>query len=271
MADAIRTIQVGGAGPRIALDVAGEGPLLLFLHGIGGNRTNWREALAHFAQHFTAAAWDARGYGASEDDDPATPRDHGAYSADLLRVLEHFGAARAHLCGLSMGGRIAMDFAVRHPGRVHGLVLADTHLGFGHFSAEERAAFVQMRRGPLDAGRTTRDMAPPVARSLMGGAAGEAVFQRLVESMAALRPASYIRAIECMVDSDRFDAYGAIAAPTLVVAGEDDRLTPPEMGREIASRIRGARFAAIPRAGHLANIEAPAIFNALVDDFLRGL
>lgn len=263
-----RTIRVGGGGPAIALDVVGDGPLLLFLHGIGGNRTNWREQLAHFGARFTAAAWDARGYGLSDDDDPATPRDHAAYAEDLLRVVEHFGAAQAHLCGLSMGGRIAMEFAVRNPGRVASLILADTHLGFGHFPVAEQDAFIAMRRGPLDAGVTPRDMAPPVARSLMGPDAGPAVFDRLVESMAALRPASYIHAIECMVRSDRFDALDAIAAPTLVLAGDGDRLTPPEMGRAIAARIPGARFAVVPGAGHLSNIEAPAMFNALVDEFL---
>jgi 3-oxoadipate enol-lactonase len=263
-----RTIHVGGDGPAIALDVAGEGPLLLFLHGIGGNRTNWREQLVHFGGRFTAAAWDARGYGLSGDDDPATPRDHAAYAADLLRVVDHFGTVRANLCGLSMGGRIAMDFVVRHPDRVNALILADTHLGFGHFAAEEQDSFIAMRRGPLDAGVTPRAMAPPVARSLMGPEAGPEIFDRLVNSMAALRPASYIRAIECMVRSDRFDALESIAAPTLVLAGDGDRLTPPAMGRAIAARIPGARFAVVPGAGHLSNIEAPAAFNALLDEFL---
>ncbi|WP_270937170.1 alpha/beta fold hydrolase [Falsiroseomonas oryzae] len=268
MPPVLRTLHIRGDGPAIALDLAGEGPLLLFLHGIGGNRTNWSEALRHFGGRFTAAAWDARGYGLSEDDDPAEPRAHAAYAADLLRVLDGLGVARAHLCGLSMGGRIAMDFAVRHPARVASLVLADTHLGFGHFTAAEREEFVRLRCGPLEAGRTPREMAPAVARTLMGPEAGDAVFDRLVESMAALRPVSYMRAVACMVQSDRFDAYPAIAAPTLVLAGECDRLTPPAMGREIAARIPGARFAAIPRAGHLANIEAPAAFNALVETFL---
>jgi 3-oxoadipate enol-lactonase len=271
MSGEARTIRVGGAGPAIALDLCGDGPLLLFLHGIGGNRTNWRDQIAHFGDRFTAAAWDARGYGLSDDDDPAAPRRHADYAADLLRVIEHLGAARAHLCGLSMGGRIAMDFAARHPDRIASLILADTHLGFGHFSAAEREQFIRLRRGPLDAGVTPREMAPAVARTLMAPEAGEAVFQRLVESMAALRPASYIRAIECMVQDDRFDALEAIVAPTLVLAGDGDALTPPAMGRAIAARIKGARFAVLPRAGHLSNIEAPDAFHRLVGEFLAAL
>ena len=254
--------------PRIACDVQGEGPLVIFLHGIGGNRSNWAEQLAHLAPRARAVAWDARGYGDSEDDPREGPPEFADFSADLLRLIEHFGAEQAHVVGLSMGGRIAMDFAVRHPTRVASLVLADTHLGFGNFSAEERAAFIRLREEPLRAGRTMRDLAPAVAATLMGDDAGEDVQKRLVESIAAIKPANYLRSIACMVDGDRFDALEQITAPTMVMAGGADRLTPLEMAHEIAGRIPGARCMQIQRAGHLSNIEAPEAFNILLDAFL---
>lgn len=254
--------------PRIACDVKGEGPLVVFLHGIGGNRSNWAEQVAHIGQHARAVAWDARGYGESEDDPREGPPEFADFSADLLRLIGHFGADRAHVVGLSMGGRIAMDFAVRHPGRVASLVLADTHLGFGNFSEEERAAFIRLREEPLRAGQTMRDLAPAVAKTLMGDDAGPAIEKRLVESMAAIKPENYLRSIACMVNSDRFDALEAIAAPTLVLAGGADRLTPLEMAYQIAARIPGARCMQIHRAGHLSNIEAPLAFNMLLDAFL---
>ncbi len=254
--------------PPIACDVAGEGTLLVFLHGIGGNRSNWAEQVAHCSANFRAVAWDARGYGGSGDDPrPGAPL-FTDYADDLLRLIEHFGVQRAHICGLSMGGRIAMDFAARYPDRVGVLVLADTHLGFGHFTQPERDAFVGLRREPLMAGQTMRDLAPAVAASLMGPDAGPGVQERLIESMAAIKPANYLRAIECMVDSDRFDALESIAAPTMVLAGGEDRLTSPQMGRAIAARIPHARFLEIHGAGHLANIEAPMAFNMLLDAFL---
>ena len=89
------------------------GELLLFLHGIGNNRTSWHLQLPHFASHFTAAAWDARGYG--DSDDYEGPLDFHSYGDDVVRVLDHFGVKRAHIVGLSMGGRIAMDLAARYP------------------------------------------------------------------------------------------------------------------------------------------------------------
>ncbi|MGH7966696.1 MAG: alpha/beta fold hydrolase, partial [Candidatus Binatia bacterium] len=89
-------------GPvSIAYDIEGSGPLIVFLHGIGGNRTNWQAQLAHFGVRFCAVAWDARGYGAS-DDSPQTLQ-FSDYADDLVRLLDHLKAERAHLVGLSMG------------------------------------------------------------------------------------------------------------------------------------------------------------------------
>lgn len=89
-----KTVFVEGA-PRIAIDVMGEGPLLVLLHGIGGNRSNWQFQLPAFAGDFTVAAWDARGYGLS--DDYESDLDFSDFSRDLARLLDHFGAAKAHL------------------------------------------------------------------------------------------------------------------------------------------------------------------------------
>jgi len=88
------------------VSVAGKGTLLLFLHGIRGSRHHWARQVEFFSRHFRAAAWDARGYGDSEDYEGALQFDEH-FSADVLRVADHFGADKMHLVGLSMGGRIA--------------------------------------------------------------------------------------------------------------------------------------------------------------------
>src|SRR5260370_26636671 len=99
--------------PRIAVDRCGAGPLVIFMHGIGGNRSNWHDQLPEFGSHFHAVAWDGRGYGAS--DDYEGPLDFSDFGRDLARLLTHFGAARAHGVGLSMGGVIASDFYAPSP------------------------------------------------------------------------------------------------------------------------------------------------------------
>src|SRR5262245_7941147 len=113
-----------GPAPRIAVEHMGSGPLVVFLHGIGGNRSNWRDQLPVFAERFHAVAWDARGYGDSDDYDG--PLSYDDFCCDLVRVLGHFNADRAHLVGLSMCGFIAKDFYGLISTRVGWLVLAYT-------------------------------------------------------------------------------------------------------------------------------------------------
>ena len=114
--------------PPIACDVArggaAGGPTLVFLHGIGGNASNWADQLAYFAPRFRAVAWDARGYGGSGGKDA----DFHDFADDLARVVRHFGGP-AHVVGLSMGGRVALDAWSRTPELIASLTLADCSAG----------------------------------------------------------------------------------------------------------------------------------------------
>jgi 3-oxoadipate enol-lactonase len=261
------TLDKIGPAPRIAAEHAGQGELVVFLHGIGGNRRNWEDQMEAFAEHFHAVAWDARGYG--DSDDYEGPLNFGSYADDLARVLDHFGAERAHVVGLSMGGRIAMDFAARYQHRLLTLTLCDTHKGFAGFSEEKKKAFIASRKEPLVAGKEPKDIAEPVARTLVGPNASKEAFAKLVDSMARLHKESYIKSIEASVTMDVRSDLGNIRVPTHVVVGSEDRLTNVRMARELTSEIAGAELTVIDDAGHLVNIEKPAEFNAAVIGFLR--
>ncbi len=253
------TYRIPGT-PGLAVDLAGSGPLLLFMHGIGGNRTNWRANLPAFAPHFSCVAWDARGYGGS--DDYEGPLAFDDFVADVLRVLDHFGVQRAHLLGLSMGGRIAMRTALLHPGRIATLTLVDTHEGFESFSPEQRQAFVDSRRAPLLAGQEPKDIAGPVARSLAGPKARPEHVQQLVDSIASLHKFSYIKSLEATVGQVTVGDIARIAAPAHFIVGADDPLTPVAMHHEMAAKMGGAPVSVVPEAGHLSNIENAPAFNA---------
>ncbi|MDM0047873.1 alpha/beta fold hydrolase [Variovorax sp. J22R115] len=259
------TYRILGA-PSLAVDLAGHGPFALFMHGIGGNRSNWRAQLPAFAPHFACAAWDARGYGGSEDYEGALAFDD--FVDDVLRVLDHFGVERAHLVGLSMGGRIAMRTALRHPDRIATLTLLDTHEGFEAFTPEQRQAFVDSRRAPLLAGKEPADIADAVARSLVGPKATPAQLQQLVDSIAALHKASYIKSLQATVDQVVLGDISLIAAPAHFVVGADDRLTPPAMHHEMAAKMGGAPVSVLPDAGHLSNIENAEAFNQAAIEWL---
>lgn len=253
--------------PRLAVDWTGSGPLVLFMHGVGGNRTNWDEQLMALGPFFKAVAWDARGYGLSRDYDGAL--DFADFSSDILRVLEHYDAESAHLVGLSMGGRIAQDFYERCPDRVATLTLADTFPGHAAlFREDDRDEFIRRRIQPFAEGKTPREIAPAVARSLVGPSASEEVFQRLVDSLAAVRPASYVKALDATMSYDRMADLARFDVPTLLIFGADDPLTTPALGRKMHANIKDSTFVEIAEAGHLSNIEKPEAFNDALMTFL---
>jgi 3-oxoadipate enol-lactonase len=229
---------------------------VLFLHGIGGNRSAWDDQVRFFSRTYTAAAWDARGYG--DSDDYEGPLDFRDFCADLVRVLNFLESGTAHVVGLSMGGRIARSFALQHPGRVKSLVLANTSPGFDALSPEQVAAFVEQRR--------TLDPMAQAKRLLAPGARMEA-FERLIASLRAVHRDCYLKTVEASVSQDVAAPLERIAVPTLVIASDQDRLYPPDIGRGMARRIPGARFTLLP-GGHLSNLEQPERFNAAVLEFL---
>ena len=270
---AMRTVRVP-PGPRIAVDHCGAGPLVIFLHGIGGNRSNWRDQMPAVGAHILAAAWDARGYGDSDDYDG--PLDFADFSRDLARVIDHFGERAAHLVGLSMGGFIAQDFYRRHPKKVLSLTLADTRNSLRRFNDE---AFLKRREAPLLAGRTPRDIAPELAPTLVSPGASNAVIQRLVESLAALRKESYLKTLRAVTlcgerpefgDSNGFVELKSVNVPTLVICGADDEVTPPAMSVAMAEAIPKARLHIVDGAGHVSNVEKPDEFNDALLTFLRS-
>jgi len=260
-----KTEHVAGA-PRIAIDHMGAGPFVLFMHGIGGNRSNWHDQLPVFAEKFHAASWDARGYGASDDYDG--PLDFRDFSRDLIRVLDHFNVARAHLMGLSMGGLIAFDFHATHPERVATLTICDSMPGMTGISEQGRREFIRLRQEPLLNGKEPRDIAPTVAKTLVGKSAKPGSFERLVASMSALHKDSYLKTIVATTNYARNLKLEDIHVPTHIVVGDEDTLTPPALSRAMASRIPGAHLTVIAGAGHLSNIEQPEAFNAATLAFL---
>ena len=254
----MQTVSVGPS-PRLTLSVAGEGDLVLFLHGIRGSRRHWARQIEFFSRRFLATAWDARGYGDSEDYEG--PLDFTVFSADVLRVLDHFGARKAHLVGLSMGGRIARNFALRHPERLHSLTLANTSPGFGVMEPEKVRQFVEQRR---------RFDPPTQAKSILGPDASASAYETLVASLSAVHRDSYMKTIEASVAQDLAAPIENIAVRTLVITSTHDSLYPRTVGQDMARRIPHARLAVIERAGHLSNLEKPDEFNRIALEFISG-
>ena len=239
------------------------------LHGIGGNRANWCAQLRDFSKTFHCVAWDARGYG--DSDDYEGPLDFEDFAHDLLRVIDHFGADRAHLCGLSMGGQIAQCFYRLYPERVASLILAATFTHWGAALGDSALEnYLSLRLKPLqEEGKAPRDIADAAAKALLGPAATNEHHAQLVNSISALHKDSYIKTLQSAIPYDRPLKLESIQMPSLYLYGQHDPLCPPELGREMAGRTPGGRFLEIANSGHLINIEQPQAFNQAVLHFLN--
>jgi pimeloyl-ACP methyl ester carboxylesterase len=263
----MRTLRKTNDPVSIAYEIQGSGPLVVFLHGIGGNRTNWYGQIEHFSDRFCAVTWDARGYGASADSPQALK--FSDYADDLLRLLDHLKVERAHLVGLSMGGMIVQDFYSRYASRVATLSLVDTSAGFGGASDEVKRDFLSRRLDPLEKGLTPKDIAPGVVQVLASKYATLAAREQLIASLSALRPEPYKQALHAIVTTDFRSVLSHITVPTLVIVGDDDVVTPPSASEFLVQNIPGAALIRIPQAGHLTNIEKPEAFNAALRPFLE--
>jgi 3-oxoadipate enol-lactonase len=245
---------------RIAYDAVGSGPPIVFLHGVGSNRQTWRAQLEGFSATQTAVAIDARGYSGSwtKPDTVSMAR----FAADTAAVIQAVGLGRAHVCGLSMGGIVALHLWRDHPQVVLSLVLADSWAWHPAAAAGQDA-----RLAAIDA----NDMAS-LARTRMpavyGPGAAPLLVRRGVETFASLDKSVYRAASADLWGVDMRSVASSVTVPTLVLVGEHDAIAPPHLSRELAGLIPGAQLVVIPDAGHLPNEENPAAFNQAVRTFL---
>jgi len=228
----------------------------------------WAPQLEHLAAHRRVITPDFLGFGGSDAPDSMSRYTMLGYADLLAGLLDRLGLGQVALAGLSMGGYVTLAFLREYPERVSALVLADTRAAADTNEAFERrtdqqdqvarigtTALIEVLLGGLlsDHTRATRlDLVEQVRRLMANPAAG------------------YIGALEAMKHrADSTAELGGISVPTLVMAGEDDALSPPEVARDMHERIKGSELAILPRAGHLSNLEAAEEFNAAVGDFLR--
>ena len=265
----MNTLQYVDGDPRLAVDVQGSGPPVIFLHGIGGNRSNWRRQVAALSESFTCLAWDARGYGDSADYDG--PLDFSAFGDDMARLLDHFGITRAHFVGLSMGARILMDFAPRHLDRVATLTLCDCFYGFANaLSPEKQQEYIELRERPLLEGKTFADLAPRLIASLVSPSCAPEIQEELRQSILKLRVDSYLKTLRASTTFDQADVLHELTMPIQLIFGSEDQLTPPSLGDELSELLPNAQLSVLDGAGHLSNLESPEAFNQVLADFLAA-
>jgi 3-oxoadipate enol-lactonase len=256
-------------GVNLAVEVRGEGPAILFVHGYPLDRTIWRDQIEGLNGYHRIAP-DLRGMGQS--DAPDLGYSINIYAADLAALLDALNVEDVILCGHSMGGYIAFEFLRHWRSRVRGLVLVDTRAEAD--SAEARRA---------------RDAAAATARERGAEAIAETMLPKmLAPATLSDKPETVEQVRRTMAGTPVSGIVGALAAmrdrpgsetllptlsgiPTLIIVGEDDRLTPPDQARAMAQAIPGAQLVVVPRAGHLPPVEQPAEVTGRLREFLAAV
>lgn len=241
-------------------------PTLLFLHGIGGDSTNWAPQLERFSDTHRCISWTMPGYGES---DPLQPMTWPALADAAAELLDEHRVGQATVVGLSMGGMVAQQFAADHADRLDRLVLVGTSPSFGRPGSDFAARYLASRYEPLDAGKTPADLAPAVVEGLIGTDPDPAATPNCIASMSRITADAYRRALECLVTWDFADELHRVAAPTLCVAGGEDRTAPVASLQRLADGINGATLEVIDSAGHLVNLEQPERFDAILSAFIE--
>jgi pimeloyl-ACP methyl ester carboxylesterase len=261
-------------GVRLHYDEAGSGPPVVLIHAFPVGRRMWEPQMASLAARHRVIAYDVRGFGLSE-----APREPERYSPgiaveDARALLESLGALPAAVCGLSMGGNVAVNLALAHPRAVSALIACDTGAG-----SEDPAAFaarceeyaVAAQRG-IDAFVEAAFGWSVFADYAAQGPAQAALLRELVRA----QPPHAIASTARHVLAPRKPIYAleaglrALRVPTLVVYGERDEACV-QSSEFLGRTIPGSRVWKVPGATHFVNLDAPAAFNQRVLEFLDGL
>ena len=241
---------------------------LVFLHGVGGSADTWAPQVAHFQDRFPVLAWNAPGYGGTQ---MLSELSFSGIAERLFEDISELDFTEVVLVGHSFGGMIAQQFVKDHPQVVNGVVLSSTSPAFGNPDGDFQKTFVADRTRPLDEGRSMADMAREVASRLLGSRPCAGALKAAETAMGQVPETTYRATVSLLTTFDLRDNLARIPVPVLVIAGEEDRMAPPDMMQRMASRIPHARFEVMPTTGHLAPMENPSLFNQLIDDFLGEL
>ena len=264
-------MQVNSNGSTFNCRVDGAGgPWVLLSHGLATDLTMWDELADALKGRYRVLRYDARGHGGS-----AAPEGDYALDqlvADAAGILDALAVAQAHFCGLSMGGMVGLGLMLDHPARIKSAVIADSrHTTTPEFTKAWLDRIEMVRQGGIAA-----IVPSTVERWSSAGLAARnpPVIARMERMIRNTSPAGYRGCAAALARLNYGHRLGEIRTPALVLCGTEDHGAPPDNTRQMHAMIEGSRFLEIAQAGHISNIEKPAIFNAAVaklfDDVEQG-
>ena len=244
--------------------IEGEGPWLTLSHSLACNLTMWEPQMQVLTKKFKVLRFDTRGHGASSAPEGAYTLEQMA--DDVHGLFAELGIKRTHWMGLSMGGMIGETYALKYPGVFQSMVLADTTSRRPPNAEQMWGERVRMAREQgmeaLVEGTLSRWFTEPYRQT------HPQVMERIGNDIRSTPVAGFAGCCDAISKIDVLDRLQEIDCPALVIVGDQDHGTPPEMARQIHAKLRGSELLIIPSAAHLSNVEQPVVFNQAVTRFL---
>jgi len=259
-------------GAELHYEVSGQGPVIVFAHGLGGNHMSWWQQVAHFQHTHTCVSFAHRGFFPSSVD--AGDPDPMRYADDLLALLDHLRIDRAHLVGQSMGGWTVIEFCLRHPQRVKGLVLSATTgtidpTRMRSLDADALARWTSESARATEALRSKGGHPAAGARMATEQAALHLLYQQ-IDGLSRHLNKEAVRAGLHSMRKRAPDVLAATGVPVLLVSPEEDIVIAPLALRALAGEIPEARLAIVEAAGHSPYFERASVFNRHLEAFFQS-
>ena len=253
--------------PQLKVAVQGRGAPVVLSHALGLDLHMWDGLAAALAPTHELLRYDHRGHGGSAV--PAGPYSMDDLVDDAARLIREWGRGPVVWVGLSMGGMVGQGVAIRHPGLLRGLVLANTA---ALYPAAAQSAWAQ-RISAVESGGLQAIADMVMERYFHPGfrAANPGVIAEARRSLLRTQAAGYVAACHAVAAVDWLDRLPQVACPTLVIAGKLDVGAPVAFSEAIAQRIAGAKLVVFDEASHLSVAEQPALFARAVREFLAAL
>ena len=255
---------VDGVGLNVRVDGPRDAPTLVLSNSLGTDLSMWEPQMPALRERFRVVRYDLRGHGASDVAPGAVTI--ARLGHDVVDLLDALGIARAHVCGLSVGGLVSTWLAARRPDRVDRAVLGAVAARIG------TRELWQDRAEAVRSGGMAAVVEAVLTRFFSERFRSERhdVVARVGRVMSATPPEGYVAACLALRDADLREEVAGIVAPTLVVVGREDPATPVAEAEWLHARIPGSELVVLEDAGHLCNLEQPERFTVAVMEFLAG-
>jgi pimeloyl-ACP methyl ester carboxylesterase len=245
----------------------GDGPPIVFVHGLGATSNVWHAQRTTFSKYYRVVVYDRSGCGRSQNASAGYSVD--AWADELAGLLTHLALPSAVVVGHSLGSMVAQRFAAKYASRTRALVLAG---GEAELTAGAKQILTERARS-IEADGLFAAVGPWLASVLSPATreANPALAGLLREMFLANDPRSYAQQCLALRDGSVRGDHANIRCPTLLTVGDQDLVTPLSWQRQIAAGIPGSRIRVIPSTSHMTMLESPAVFNTVVLDFLAAL